>query len=157
MTVPAEAAHRLLWALAVGAYLGLCYDFLRPLRRRHHAPADLIFVTVALMAWVWYSFKICRGDIRLGGTVTLGLGILLWMGTLSMVVRKVFYWFWFTFFQILSVLTLPFAKIFKIIAKFIKKVFASGKKRGTIEKATKIRRSRHEQTDERTASYPNLD
>lgn len=135
MTVPAIAAQRVLWALAVGAFLGLCYDFLRPLRRRHHVPGDLLFVLVAFFAWVWYSFQICRGDIRLGGTVALGLGMILWMGTASMVIRKVFYWFWLAIFQILSVFTLPFAKIFTKIRFLIKKVFASGKKRGTIEEA----------------------
>ena len=130
MTVPAEAALRFLWGLAVGAMLGVCYDFLRPLRRRHHAPADILFVLVSFMAWVWHSFQICAGDIRLGGTVSLGIGMLLWMGTASMAVRKVFYWFWLVIFQILSILTLPFAKIFKKIRLFIKKVIAYGKKRG---------------------------
>ena len=143
MTVPAVAAHRVLWALAVGAFLGFCYDFLRPLRRKHHWPADLLFVVVSFMAWIWYSFQICRGDIRLGGTIALGMGILLWLGTGSMVMRKVFYWFWLAIFQILSVLTLPFVKIFTKMRFLLKKVFASGKKRGTIEKATNIRRRQH--------------
>ena len=93
MNVPAVAAQRVLWALAVGAFLGLCYDFLRPLRRRRHAPADTLFVLAALYAWIWYSFKICGGDIRLGGTIALGLGMLLWLGTGSLAVRKLFYWF----------------------------------------------------------------
>ena len=130
MTVPAEAALRFLWGLAVGAILGICYDFLRPLRRRRHAPADCLFVLTAFLAWVWYSFQICAGDIRLGGTASLGLGMLLWLSTASMVIRKAFYWFWLVIFQILSVLTLPFAKIFKKIRIFMKKVFAYGKKRG---------------------------
>ena len=130
MTVPAQAALRFLWGLAVGAILGVCYDFLRPLRRRHHAPADTVFVLAAFLAWVWYSFQICAGDIRLGGTASLGLGMLLWLGTLSGVFRKVFYWFWLVIFQILSVFTLPFAKIFQKIQLFAKKVFAYGKKRG---------------------------
>ena len=130
MTVPAEAAQRVLWALAVGAFLGLCYDFLRPLRRRHHAPADLLYVVVALFSWTWYSFKICAGDIRMGGTVTLGLGILLWLGTVSIVVRKLFYQFWLVIFRILWAFTHPFVKIFKKIRLLLKKVFAYGKKRG---------------------------
>ncbi len=130
MTVPAEAALRVLWGLAVGAVLGVCYDFLRPLRRRHHAPADAVFALTALIAWVWHSFKICGGDIRLGATAALGLGMLLWLGTVSMVVRKAFYWFWLVIFQILTVLTLPFLKFFEKIRIFSKKVFAYGKKRG---------------------------
>ena len=130
MTVPAVAAQRILWALAVGAFLGLCYDFLRPLRRRHHAPADAVFVLAALLAWIWYNFKICRGDIRMGGTVTLGLGILLWLGTASMVLRKVLYWFWLAIFRILRAFTYPFLKILQKMWLLLKKVFAYGKKRG---------------------------
>ena len=130
MTTPNEAALRVLWGLAVGAFLGLCYDFLRPLRRRHNTPADLLFLLTALMGWIWYSFKICYGDIRLGGTVSLGLGLLVWMGTASIAVRKAFYWFWLAIFKIISVFFLPFEKIFKKITLFMKKVFAYGKKRG---------------------------
>jgi hypothetical protein len=118
MTVPIDAALRFLWGLAVGAVLGVCYDFLRPLRRRHHAPADVIFVLAALWGWIWYSFQICAGDIRLGGTAALGLGMLLWLGTVSVVIRRAFYWFWLVIFQILSVFALPFAKIFEIIRLF---------------------------------------
>lgn len=138
MTIPAVAAQRVLWALAVGAFLGLCYDFLRPLRRRHHAPADAVFVLIALLAWVWYNFKICAGDIRMGGTVTLGLGILLWLGTVSMVVRKVFYWFWLAIFRIFFFFTYPFVKIFTKMLLLLKKVFAYGKKRGYNRRYDKI-------------------
>ena len=113
MTVPAVAAHRILWALAVGAFLGLCYDFLRPLRRRHHGPMDFVFVQIALVTWVWYSFKICLGDIRMGGTVALGLGFVLWLGTASMVVRRLFYWFWLVIFRVLQGFAYPFVKIFE--------------------------------------------
>jgi hypothetical protein len=130
MTVPEEAALRVLWGLAVGACLGLCYDFLRPLRRRHNTPADIVFVIAALFGWVWYSFRICGGDIRLGGTAALGMGMLLWLGTVSMAARKAFYWFWLAIFRIISVFLLPFVKIFEKIGLFSKKVFAYGKKRG---------------------------
>lgn len=130
MTVPGEAALRVLWGLAVGALLGLFYDFLRPLRRRHNAPADLCFVVAVLIGWIWYSFKICRGDIRFGGTASLGIGMLLWFGTAGIVARKIFHWFWLVIFRIFYIFTLPFLKIFEKILLFIKKVFAYGKKRG---------------------------
>ena len=130
MTVPAEAALRVLWGLAVGAVLGLWYDFLRPLRRRHHAPADVVFVLVTWMAWVWYSFQICGGDIRFGGTATLGLGFLLWLGTASVAIRKVFQCFWLVIFRFFAVFFHPLAKLFQKIGLFSKKVFAYGKKRG---------------------------
>lgn len=129
MTVPGEAALRLLWGLALGAVMGLCYDFLRPLRRKHNAPADLVFVLTALYLWVYYSFRVCRGDIRLGGTAALGIGCLLWMNTAGRVVRKGFSLFWLVIFRIFSLFYRPFVKIFKKICGFIKKVFAYGKKR----------------------------
>ena len=129
-TVPADAAQRVLWGLAVGAILGLLYDFLRPLRRRRNAPADLCFVVALLAGWVWYSFQICGGDIRFGGTASLGIGILLWLGTAGFPARRFFSWFWMVIFRILSVFWLPFAKFFKKIRLFLKKVFAYGKKRG---------------------------
>lgn len=135
MTEPAQAALRFLWGLAVGAILGACYDFLRPLRRRHHAPADTVFLLVAFLAWVWYSFQICAGDIRFGGTASLGLGMLLWLGTASKAFRRAFYWFWLVIFQILSVFAWPFQKIFIIFRLFVKKVFAYGKKRGYNKKS----------------------
>lgn len=135
MTVPAQAALRVLWGLAVGAILGVCYDFLRPLRRRHHTPADGIFMLAAFAGWVWYSFQICAGDIRLGGTVSIGMGIALWLGTVSMVTRRIFYWFWLVIFQIFHFLTLPLGKFFQKMRHFAKKVFAYGKKRGYNKKS----------------------
>ena len=137
MTDPAVAVLRVVWGLAVGAILGICYDFLRPLRRRYNTPADVIFSLAALYGWIWYSFRICDGDIRMGGTLSLGIGILLWLCTGSFVCRKVFYWFWLVIFQILSVLFLPFRKTFKIFRLFLKKVFAYGKKRGYNKKSNR--------------------
>ena len=39
---PVTAAYRMACALALGAALGLLYDFLRPLRPRHTVLADLL-------------------------------------------------------------------------------------------------------------------
>ena len=130
MTVPGEAAGLLLWGLALGAVMGLCYDFLSPLRRKRNAPADLVFVLAALYLWVYYSFKICRGDIRLGGTAALGIGCILWLCTLGKVFRRVFGLFWLVIFRIFSLFCRPFIKNFQKRCRFIKKVFAYGKKRG---------------------------
>jgi hypothetical protein len=103
---------------------------------------------VALLSWIWYSFKICRGDIRLGGTIAMGLGIVLWLVTASVAVRKLFYWLWLVIFRIWFAFSYPFTKIFKIIGLFVKKVFAYGKKRGYNrgydKKPTDTRRSQYE-------------
>ena len=133
MTAPDLAAQRLLWGLLLGAQLGLVYEFLRPLRVRHHAPADLLFVGFGFWVWGWYSFQICAGDIRLGATVALMLGTFLTVFLTGRLLRKLFFPFWRGIFHIFSQFALPAKKIFKKIRYFSKKVFASGKKRGTIE------------------------
>lgn len=133
MTVPADAALRFAWGLALGAMMGFCYDFLRPLRRRHNTPADALFVALSLYIWVWYGFAICAGDIRFSGTAALGLGAILWMCTFGKLLRRVIFPLWNGIFRVFSWLFLPFKKNFQKIQVFLKKVFASGKKRGTIE------------------------
>ena len=134
MTVPAVAAQRFLWGLLLGVQLGLFYEFLRPLRRRHHAPADLLFVGFGFWVWVWYSFQICHGDIRLGASAALLLGAILTVCLTGRLLQKLFFPFWSGIFHIFSQFTRPVKKIFQKIRIFIKKVFASGKKRGTIDR-----------------------
>ena len=102
MTAPGEALLRFAWGLALGAALGFCYDFLRPLRRRHHAPADVLFVITALVLWVRYSFQICQGDIRVGGTASMGLGAVLWQYTAAPLSRRLCTGFWKAIFWIFS-------------------------------------------------------
>ena len=132
MTAPQTALVRLAWALGLGMGLGLLYGFLRPLRRRCHWPADLLFVAAALYAWVYLSFGVCRGDIRMGATVAMGLGALTWEMTLGRLLRCPFSMVWKGIGWIFGVIFLPFRKIFKILRKKRKKVFASVKKKGTI-------------------------
>lgn len=146
------------WGLVTGAALGIVYDFLRPLRQRHHAPADLIFVLLMLCAWVQYSFGICLGRIRLVTTAAFLLGLWLWERTISRLLRPVFFGFWRGIFRILGWITFPAAKIFEKIRKFGKKVFASLKKRGTMVTNSgqplreKNGRSRHEK--EKKSLFP---
>ena len=65
---------QLLWALALGGSLGLCYDFLRPGRIRCNAPADLIFVAAMGVAWLQFNFGICGGSIRFFPNFVMALG-----------------------------------------------------------------------------------
>lgn len=51
MTAPSVAAVRFLYACGLGAVLGLCYGFLRPLRRRCTALADVLFLSV--LGWIF--------------------------------------------------------------------------------------------------------
>lgn len=143
MTAPAQAALRVAWGLALGALAGMFYDFLRPLRRRHNAPADCLFVLFAFVLWVYYSFGICLGDIRFGGTASMGIGAFIWISALGKPLRKVFFLFWAGVFHIFSWIFLPMKKFLRKIQVFLKKVFASGKKRGTIEWRNRRHRRGH--------------
>ena len=134
MTAPAIAAQRFLWGLLLGAQLALVYEFLRPLRRRHHAPMDLVFVGFGFWVWIWYSFQICAGDIRLGATAALILGTVFTDFLTGRLLRKLFFPFWRGIFHIFSQFFRPAKNFFEKTRLFSKKVFASGKKRGTIDR-----------------------
>ena len=123
MTAPSLAAARFGVALLMGGGLGLIYGFLRPLRPRLTTLADLIFVGALSAAWLYLSFAVCQGDIRLGYTAGLGLGAMLWELTAGRLLRPVF-----------AIIWLPFQKIFHFFCKFLKKLFASIKKWVTIYK-----------------------
>ena len=124
MTAPSVAAARFGWACLLGLGLGLCYDFLRPLRVRRNGPADLLFLLAALWVLVWYSFRICRGDIRLGPASGLGWGCLFYILGPGRPLRPVFYGFWGCLGKIWHFSTLPLKKFLN----FAKNVFASGRK-----------------------------
>lgn len=130
MTGPAEAALRFGWGCLMGAGLGVCYDFLRPLRPKRTILADTVFVVCLFAAWVQLSFGICGGDLRLDYTASLGIGALIWIYTAGKLLRPVFRLFWWCIDRIISIITTPFQKIFEKIWVFLKKVFASMKKKG---------------------------
>ncbi len=134
----AVQAVRFGWGLVLGVGLGAVYGFLRPLRRRHHLPADGLFLLAAFYAWLVLSFQICAGDIRPGITLALFLGAILWEIAPGRLIDPLFSLFWKVIYRILTILFLPFTKIFAIFLKILKKVFASMKKSGTMYK--RIRR-----------------
>ena len=74
MTGPALDGWRFLWACLLGLALGFFYVFLRPLRTRHSILADLLFFPVLFYVWLYLSFAICRGDIRIRYTAGLFVG-----------------------------------------------------------------------------------
>ena len=64
MMTPVTAARHFLIALAIGAGSGLLYGFWRPFRPRWLG--DLFFMFGFFYGWLWLSFGVCRGDLRLG-------------------------------------------------------------------------------------------
>ena len=121
------------WGLLLGGVLGVFYDFLRPLRGRNNAPADLVFVFAMIAVWVQFQFGLCAGQIRLATTSALGLGFAFFELSLSRLTKPVFFWFWRVVFSFFGIITLPVKKFFEKIRKITKKVFASFKKTGTME------------------------
>lgn len=139
MMPPAVAAGRFATAFVLGLGLGLFYGFLRPLRRCRNWPADLIFLGGLFQAWLWHSFSLCRGDIRLWGLGGLLLGCVVWNWTAGRLLNSFFYRFWDGVRQIFRFFLWPFTKIFLFFIDFVKKLFASGKKSGTIKRKRKNR------------------
>lgn len=125
MTVPAEAVRRFGLACLIGLALGLVYGALRPLRRRHTVLADVLFVPVLFYAWLELSFRVCRGDIRLGCTAGLLLGAVAWEMTVGKLLRPVFDRMWKLLVEVFGILIGPVKNFFKKIRKFLKNILAS--------------------------------
>ena len=90
MITPGTALQRFAIAVALGAALGLYYGFLRPLRPRHTALSDLAFLPAVLLCFLYHSFAVCQGDLRLGYCAGLLLGGIGWEQTVGRVLRPVF-------------------------------------------------------------------
>ena len=133
MNGPLPAAVRFACALLLGAAVGLYYGFLRPLRRAHVHLADLLFFPGLFAAWLYLSFAVCRGDLRLAYTLGLLIGAVLWECTLGRLLRPVFFGFWRLLKTLVGLILWPFRKIFQKIGQFAKFLFAIGKKRSTIK------------------------
>ena len=132
MTGPALDGWRFLWGCGIGAVLGLWYGFLRPLRPKHTLLSDLLFLPALIYAWLYLSFAICRGDIRLGYTMGLLLGALIWEWTVGRWIRPMFQGFWRLISIIWNSILGILKKIFKKIRKNAKILFALWKKWFTI-------------------------
>ncbi|MBQ8579674.1 MAG: spore cortex biosynthesis protein YabQ [Oscillospiraceae bacterium] len=139
MMTPAEAGSRLLYALAVGAVLGFIYGFLRPLRPRHTALADGLFVLCALWGWVYLMFGLCKGNIRFGLFAAMGAGGVLWEISFGRLLRPVFGKFWGLIGAINAFFLRPLQLFLRKIQKIAKKLLASGKKWVTIAWSRRIR------------------
>lgn len=133
MTTPILAAQRFGIACLLGVILGLYYGFLRPLRPKYTALSDSLFVLGAGWVWLYLSFAVCRGDLRLGYTAGLFAGGFGWEMTLGRALRPAFSFFWRGVGIALRFILFPFQIFLKKIVKIIKFLLAFGKKAGTIE------------------------
>ena len=124
MMTPELTALRFLRGLILGLALGLWYGFLRPLGRRKRALADLLFLMGAFPVWVYFSFAVCQGDLRIGYLSSLFVGGILFDMTLGRILRPLWRRFWRFAWIILQ---FP-RKIVKKIHFFEKKRLHLGKK-----------------------------
>ena len=83
-----------LLAIPLGAALGLWYDFLRPLGGNRPWGTDILFIAGAVYAWLYHSFALCRGDIRMWSLGAMGLGFALWEIAAGRAARFAFGYFW---------------------------------------------------------------
>lgn len=119
MMAPAAVGSIVLQALALGALLGALYDLLRVPRGRWFF--DGVFVLAVFAVWIYLAFGICGGDIRIGFTLALAAGAIVWCSTLGKLFRPLFSLFWCAVFR-------PFEKLFAFSGKIYKLLLAIGKK-----------------------------
>ena len=118
MTAPAVAAARFGAACLLGAFLGLLYGFLRPLRPRRTALADGIFVLAAFYGWLVLCFAVCGGDIRVGYVLGLPCGGFAWEFTFGRLLRPVYFHFWKIMGSVWRWILAPGRKILKKVRFF---------------------------------------
>ena len=94
MTAPAVAAGRFVYACGLGAALGLCYGFLRPLGRKCAPLGDALFLLALGRTCLYLGFGICGGDLRLGYFCGLAVGGFLWEAAVGPLFRPVFDRIW---------------------------------------------------------------
>lgn len=114
MTDPVLDARRFGIACLFGLGLGLYYGFLRPLRPKHTVLSDLLFLPAMFYSWLYLSFAVCQGDIRLGYSIGLLVGALVFQWTGGRWLRPVFRSFWQGIGKI-------YRHIFNFLKKFLKK------------------------------------
>lgn len=117
MSTPARSAEQFLWALALGCLLGAVYELLRPLRVRCKTLGDLLFVASAWGAWIYHSFAICAGDMRIVCLVGLFGGAMAWSRVFGRPFQRIFRAFWRVIGAIIGAILLP-AKKFPKSQKF---------------------------------------
>jgi hypothetical protein len=128
MIGPETAARWLLWALGIGAILGLFYGFLRPAPFRLRHFWDLLFVLAAFYGWLYLGFGICGGDLRFGCTAALAVGGILFDNTVGRLLRPVFCGFWGVIGKTFRLLRKCIKYFFKKVQKIVNFLLASGKK-----------------------------
>lgn len=128
MNPPLLDIQRFGCACLLGLGLGILYGALHPLRRHHRHIADALFSAGLFYAWLYLSFAVCRGDLRLAYACGLPLGCISEERTLGRLLRPVYSKIWSILAHFLSLIFLFFKKIFAKFEIFVNFLFATGKK-----------------------------
>lgn len=129
-----EQSNMFVVSFVVGVLMGVCYDFLRVVRRA--VPHGIVAVSIEdIIYWIlWTYFLVCilqsynRGELRLYVILAIILGLIIYINTIGCVVMKLFNY-------ILKLVRKPCKKIKKTLKKWAKK----GKIRLSITKMSKDR------------------
>ena len=140
---PESAAYRLLCSVLLGAVLGIFYDFLRKPGEKHRHLGDLVFSLGAIQVWLYISFALCRGDIRMVPLLGMLAGLTVWEATAGKWLQPLFALFWLGIARLWGFVLFPWKK-FLVFSKIL---FASAEKWVTIE-CTKIKESRKKRRKE---------
>lgn len=132
MMRPGIELTRFFLSLCTGGVLGICYEFLRPLRPRHTLTADLLFILAASYGWLYIGFAVCDGDLRIAYYTGMIAGILLLIPPSHRLLSPIFRGFW----NLCGVLLTPAEKILRKTRNFKKIFVASGKKMVKIKENT---------------------
>ena len=128
MIGPETAARWLLWALGIGAGLGLLYGFLRPAPVKLRHIWDLVFVIAAFWGWLYLGFGICGGDLRFGCTAALAAGGITFDRSFGRLLAPLFVRFWDTTQKLFRLFSAGTKNILKKAQKNVILLLASGKK-----------------------------
>ena len=121
-----------LWqGILLGCGLGLLYGFLRPFRPRWLG--DLIWIIALFWGWLVLCFGLCGADPRMGYTLSLLAGILLWDSVFGSILHPLFSSFWKSVFRTLARILHIVKNILKKSGNFIIFLFARSKKWVTIK------------------------
>ena len=126
---PAAQFGQFVTGLALGCGVGIFYGFLRPIQRKMPHLTDLFFSLVVIWVYLFYGFGVCKGDLRLVYLAAGVAGAVLWDSLPGRWLQPVFDGFWRRIGSFLR----PFAKMFRKILCFSKKILATAKKWGTIK------------------------
>ena len=121
------------WAAALGAALGVCYDLLRVLRRRHPrctVPADAAFCLLSLAALWAYARSAGRGMLRLFAFLGLACGAAVDALTLSPLLIRLFDGFFALLERVFRLICAPLCWCLKKNLAFFQKTLCNGQKMG---------------------------